>query len=329
MISHLRMNTAITAVLLAAACGLAVDVAPRTIEWSAKSIQGADIAVPRADHISVVIFAMADQQRSAQAIQQTQRVLAERKDVQSILVVSGEEAAFKAQRLQQTTGWTAPIVGDPTYAASGKMQVHVWPTVVVVDAAGLVAGQIAGLPASLAKDLDAYVRFAAKQIDREQLDAALRGHDVAADTPQQAAHRHLQVAQRLMELQQFDQAREQLQQGLTLVADDPLLLLEMARVDVLTGQAAAAIARLSALSPDAVPAWRMNALRGRALAMLGQWDQARAALVEGLKLNPEPAETYYFLGRACEQAGDWPAAAKAYRQSFEHSPLGRRTVAVQ
>ena len=57
--------------------------------------------------------------------------------------------------------------------------------------------------------------------------------------------------------------------------------------------------------------------------LLENWDEARVLLTENEKLNPDPAETDYLLGRVYQHDGDTKKAADYFRKAFEHSPLGK------
>ena len=58
-------------------------------------------------------------------------------------------------------------------------------------------------------------------------------------------------------------------------------------------------------------------------------DQAIAYLQEAQKLNPNPAEAQYDLGRAYQQKGDHQQAAAAFRAAFEATATGRGLVGVK
>jgi len=83
------------------------------------------------------------------------------------------------------------------------------------------------------------------------------------------------------------------------------------------------------IAPDTVATFQINAVRGRALLALGQWDQARDALNNAIQLNPKPAETYYLLGLIDEHDGNWSQAAKHYRAAFEATSDAQKIRTVQ
>ncbi len=91
---------------------------------------------------------------------------------------------------------------------------------------------------------------------------------------------------------------------------------------MLTGDPAAAIKRLDALEDRPIISRQIKTVRGWALLTMNEPAAAQEVLTEAVKLNPDPAEAFYLLGRCHEHDGDWPQAAEAYRRAFEHTPVG-------
>jgi tetratricopeptide (TPR) repeat protein len=338
MMRHLTSLTALTAMVFTCAFGTALHAQPAApgtggpatkpalINWSAKDTTGKTIVVPAADRLSVLVFAMAGQDRSASALKQARQVIGAA-DIQALAVVSGENAAVEAQKLAAADTWSAPVVADPAYDASGRMAVRVWPTTVLVDAKGRQVAHLAGLASSYAKDLEAYLDFARGKIDQAELDKRLSGHDLVASTAQTTAERHLQVATRLLDKGELREAGDEVARGLKILPNDTLLLLFKARVHLLLNEPAETLKTLDTVDAKAVAPWQIGGLRGRALAALGKWDEARQALTGALQLNPDPAEVYYGLGLVYQHDGKWKEAADAFRQAFESSASARKTVA--
>lgn len=318
------MNARITSMiipgLLVAACLTPLSAADEaTLEYAGEDIAGKAVAVPAESTVTVLVFAMADQSRSQQAMSRVQTELASVKDVQMVAVVSGADAEPGARALAKDAAWPGAMLADKAYKLSGAASVHVWPTVVVVDDGGTIVGHVAGLPSSLARDLRAYVDFAAGRLDADQLKAALEDEKYVASTQKQAAARHVEVAHRLIDRQQYGEARRELQRALELSPDDASAKLGLIRVAILQGHAADAVKMLNELGEVKIAAWRVQTLRGRALLDLGQHDEAQAALLEAVKLNPQPSEAYYLLGRSYEQSEQWQKAADAYRSAYEYA----------
>ncbi|MEI7835915.1 MAG: tetratricopeptide repeat protein, partial [Planctomycetota bacterium] len=218
---------------------------------------------------------------------------------------------------------TWPVVLDTEFAAVGSCRIHVWPTTLIVSPEGLELAHLAGLPQTYARDLGAWLAFATKKIDQAGLDKQLAATDVVADSHQQQAARHLQVAQQLLEKGLPEQAKAEIDQGLKLAPDDGRLLLLAAKAMLLQKDAPGALAAAEKLDGKAVPASQLGTIKGAALVAMKQPDKAIPILVEALKLNPTPMETYYFLGLAYQQKGKTAEAAAAFRTAFEHTSAGK------
>lgn len=321
------MKARCLAVFLAASCVLPVA------GWGADSAavepatttaaDGEQVSVPARDRVSVLAFVRGGQPQSQLALRQIQSAAEQKGEVEVVVLLSGPHAEGQVDAIRRAAGdWK--IVLDPQFALSGKLNVHAWPTTVVIGKDGRELAHLAGAPASLRSDLSAHLDFAGGRIDAATLQQRLENHQVVGDSSHEAAARHLEVARRLMESGKVEQAREQIEAGLKLHADDPALQLALVRVLLLQDQPQAANDVLDRLPAGAAPAWQTNTLRGRAALMAGQWDQARQRLEEALKLNPAPAEAHYLLGIICEQQGDAARAAAEYRAAFESSDTGRK-----
>jgi thioredoxin-like negative regulator of GroEL len=317
----------LTAVTIATVAPARSEDKPTTVKWTGTDASGAKVEVPVARRISVIAFVRAGQAQSDELLQLLPGVLKDAIDLQVLLIVDGENAAEQARSLKQgkvNARW--PIVVDAEFAASGQFNVHVWPTTVVVDPSGNQVAHIAGLSQSCASDLKAYLDFAAHKIDQAALTQALARHDVVADNPEQAAARHLQVAKRLIEGRQLDEARLQIEQGLKLKPDDAQLRLALAKVMLLQNQPKEALAVLDQLPASAAPPWQIGTLRGRALIGLERWDEAKKILPDCTNLNPEPAEAHYLLGLVYQHENDWARAAESFRKAFEATTSGQRAL---
>jgi tetratricopeptide (TPR) repeat protein len=194
----------------------------------------------------------------------------------------------------------------------------------VIDADGKMIAHIGGCPASYSKDLAAYLEFAAGKLDKAALDQRLMDHNVVASTQTDIAKRHLQLGQRLMARGDYEEARSELEKGLELQPSDVMLQLMMARVDLLTHHPQEALQAIEKIDPKQLPNWRINAVRGRAMVALGQWDKARDTLLAAVRLNPEPSEVHYALGLVYEHDKDFQKAAASYRLAFETGESGKQ-----
>lgn len=276
------------------------------------TVSGQNISIPAAQgHVSVLAFVRSDQPQSIEAVKQIQSATEKASDLDVVLIVSAEEANLGVE-----TAW--PIVLDPKYELSGKMNVHAWPTTLVLRPDGSEAGHLAGLKKSFASDLAAHIELAAGRVDEAALAQRLAdGPQVVTDSPQQMAARHLRVAEQHLAKGHLPAALSELDAGLKIKSDDVNLLLCKARVLIEQNDAAQAAATLDQVADGAAPAWQIKTLRTLILIAQENWDDARIVAVEAMKLNPKPAEAHYLQGRVFEHDHDWPRAAEQYRLAYE------------
>ena len=114
---------------------------PFQIKWSAKDIGGGDVKVP-ADSPTVIAFIRSDQDQSKQALQQIQSAA---KQARVIVILSGPTAQTAASDIAKDLPKTWSVVADPEFAASGQMDIHVWPTTLVAKADGTQVAHLAGM----------------------------------------------------------------------------------------------------------------------------------------------------------------------------------------
>lgn len=294
------------------------------VNWTAQAAGGAKVCVPLKGAVSVVLFAMADQSRSRDAADQLADAIKGRKGINICVVVSGKGSEKGAAAVASFDPLPWPVVADPDYAASALFGVHVWPTTIVVNGDGAISGHLAGLPKNYRTDLDAHLELAAGKIDRRQLDHLLSSNDTITDDPEQMAHRHLILADRLLNKGLVDQAKKELDAACALNPRSPQDLLAMARTMVAVGRSEQAFAVLKSIDPTAVSPSVLNLLMGESLASQGKWAQAAEKYAQALNLNPEPAEAYYRMGIAYDHLNQSAKAAEAYRKAFEYTDLGKR-----
>jgi tetratricopeptide (TPR) repeat protein len=326
--------------LLAAAAVCGAQSVPQTHPadaWTAKDAAGHAVTVPAEGRTTILVFLRPDQPQTRATIQDLAAATKDRKDLQLCAVVSGDEAAASAARLAADPfKWTAPIVLDTDYAISGRFAVSAWPTTLIVSKAqtpaaqglpalgtGVLIAHVAGQSASYAADMAAYLDFAAGKIDRAALDKQLASQTIVADSVEQKAARHVEVAQRLLEKGLKDLARAEIAKALAYQPTDPALQAALVRCQLGVGDAQAAAALLAQIKPAALPPSELNLLRGWAAVESERWDDARKSLTAAVELNPQPAEACYFLGLVYQHSGDTAHAAENFRKAFEHTPLGK------
>jgi len=304
------------------------DEKPPMVNWTATDLRGNEIKVPLADRPTVLVFARIDQPQSREAIESV-RSAVEKSQVQVIVVVSGETAAAQGKALLADGKITWPIVADPEFAGSGKMSVHVWPTTLVIRANGQQVAHLAGMPPTFAADLSNYLEFAADKLDEPTLQRRLTTRETVTDGDDQKAARHLQVSHRLFDTGDVAAARTEVEAGLKLQPGNADLQVMMARVLVAQNQPKDALDVLTRIPADAVPAWQTALVKTRALIALEKWEDAKTAVADSIRLNPQPADAYYFAGLIYAHGKDWPAAAESFRKAYESGADGKKLLAVQ
>lgn len=288
----------------------------KPVNWEVKDTQGRAVKVP-AEKPSVLVFVRPGQPQSDKAIQEVGATAA---SAQLVAIVSGDDAAQGAAKLAGK--FSGALVADPQYAGSGKFTVRVWPTTVVVSKAGVEVAHIAGLPASFAKDLDAYVDFAQGKIDKATLEKRLAGNDLVGDSTDQKAARHLEVAQRLAAHGSKELAKVELAKAIELKATEGHLQGTVARVQLLLGETKEAQATIATPRAGMGPG-ELHLLQGWVAVQQQRWEEAEKLLADAVKLNPQPSEGYYLLGLVQTQKKDTAKAAESFRKAFEHTPVGR------
>ena len=283
------------------------------LEWTAQSMAGAQVRVPGSG-VTVLAFVRVDQANSKSAVEHIKGSPG-LGAAQVIVIVSGEQARSVKAVNGADPAW--PVVIDPEFKASGYFKVHVWPTTIVIRQDGQQAAHLAGLSGSFAADLEDYMEFALGKIDAATLKSRLADHTIVGDGNRQKADRRLIIATQLMERGELDQARTQIDEGLTLRPGDPKLSAMLVRLLLLQKQPQEALGVLQKLQPGSMPEWQCNLLRARALIDLERWDEARAAARLATKLNPEPAEALYVRGLIRQHDGKWQEAAEEFRKAYE------------
>jgi len=115
-----------------------------------------------------------------------------------------------------------------------------------------------------------------------------------------------------------DDARNELNQALGYDPDDANIRLDLADIELASGNDQQALEHARAVLAKLPEHRRAKELIGIAMFRLGSVDQAKVMLDEALGLNPEPARVLYYLGRIDEMQGRTMEAIKRYRESAEH-----------
>lgn len=312
------MSLALVAGLCSASLSMAGLVTTRAADvgWTGSAISGSQVKIPAGDRPTVVLFYRSQQRQSQDAM--TQLTQYKPQGVQTVIVISGPQANEQAKALAKEQQ-DLPIVADPEYTISGRLDVHAWPTTVVINDKGDELGHIGGISKSYGVELAAYVDYAAGKIAKEELTKRIADRSIVADSAVQAASRHLQVAQMMLSRGRYEDAGKEINKGLELNPNSAPLRLAQVRVLAHEGNAEKARAALDAVQPGTVPQHQMHLAQGRVMLVSGDAAGAIKEYLESIKLNPAPSEAYYELGLAYEKSGQWQEAAESFRKAFESS----------
>ncbi len=286
-----------------------------------RDAKGAEVKVPHVNQTALLLFVRIDQDQSRQTIKSVKKALEGLPAAHVLAVLSGKQPAEKVKKFAAELSW--PVVLDPQYKMVGQFRVRVWPTSIVVLPDGRELTRLTGMPGSYVSDLNTWLAFAAKKIDRKTLRKRLSASGVVADSPHEMARRHLQVAQRLLEKGLVKQACVELDRGLNIQPKDPRLQLTKARALLLLRRPQQVMDMINRMDESSSLAGKIAVVKGGALVAMRKWDEAIQVLQVAVKLNPDPSEAYYFLGAAYQHKSMWPEATKAFRAAFEATPTGR------
>jgi len=286
---------------------------PIVVNWSARTVGGTEVQVPTAERPSVLLFLRADQAQSRQVVKMVSAAMPQIDQAQVVVVFSGPQAEEHANAFAGTKAVSWPILADPEYVLSKPLGVAVWPAMLVVQDDGVLVTHVGGAPLSLTVELKAYLDLATGKIDRETLNRRLAQRDLVGDGPVERATWHLQMGRILLAEGKTEEARAILADGLRFQPASVELRVELIRTLADLKQAEQGMSLLEQLPAGAMPTWERDLLRGRMLAALGQWDEARRLAVAVLKEKPDLGEAHYLMGMVYEHDRNWEKAAQEYR----------------
>jgi hypothetical protein len=186
--------------------------------------------------VSIVAFVRAEQAQSKEALDALAKTVAEVKEAQAVVVLSGQQADQQAKDLVSAKcpfRWWRIRTSRPagrwacTCADNGDREER-WRT-------GGASGGTAFVLCLGSEEF--YVEFAQGKMDGQALDGKLNNHNVVGDDASAASKRRLQVANRLLENGEVDKAAEEIEAGLKLAPGDGALLVARAKVLLARGNA--------------------------------------------------------------------------------------------
>jgi hypothetical protein len=278
---------------------------PPLVYWSAKDINGREVRISGGERATIIAFIRPAHEQSTRAIEAIkQKSSSPAAPTQVLIILSGPTASDDSKQIAPGLPGDWFVIPDADFVSSGAMDIHAWPTTVVVKSDGTQVAHLAGMPPSFAADLASYLEFAAGKLDQAALQKRLNSQDVVAESAEGIAQRHLQMAERLLD-QRADPARvrselAQIPDGLPFNPE-----IEIAR------------ARILAMLEQPEDALEM-------LDELKRWADAEKSLRSALESNPQAAEGRYLLGLCLQQKNNWQQAAGEFRQAFEQNSSARK-----
>lgn len=296
----------------ALAHGQLAQTRPADLQISAQSTAGQAINIPAGDKPTVILFYRPEQRQSQDALVALPKALEDRSSTQTLVVVSGP---YSADAIRSPY----PIVLDRDYTLSGRLNVHAWPTTLLISPKGDALAHVGGIGPGYVLEVGAYAAFVSGDIDQVALNRRLNNTDQVRDSATQAAGRHLQVAQKFMGEADYDAALAEIDRGLKL--DPASARLKVAKIRVLLdkGNSAQAKAILGELPANSLPPSQMSFIQGIIAAACGDAASAKKLLQDATRLNPNPAEAWFELGKVYEGEKDYARAAEAFRKAYEAS----------
>jgi predicted CXXCH cytochrome family protein len=291
---------------------------PRQIRWTGTSVSNAPVVIPDANQPTLLLFLGNETDLAKQIIASLQQNSDEPLPTKAIVFFCGPSAQSSDRDAVVPKNW--PIVADPEYAISRKLNVVGWPTTILVGTDSTEIARIAGGADSLSVRLRPYLEFAHKRIDSAALDRRLASHPQGSIEVTTKQLRDLQNANHLLASGKSDAAYAILKDQLDSGVDSMDVKLAMIDAMTQTGRGLDALDLLKSLPPDAISADQRDIMAAKSQIALLRWDEAQQILSETVRRNPACIDAHFLLGQIYEHANDWQNAAREYRAMRDTHP---------
>lgn len=291
---------------------------PAPVDWTLRSIHNTAVKIPAGNRPSIILFLRAGQVLNDTLVNLVRSAVPSGTMAQVVVILSGPTAAEQAMEMAPRLPW--PVIVDGDFERSGELNVHTWPTTMVLREDGTQVVRIGGVPHALGVELEAYIALAAGRIDRAQLAQRLRKHEIVGDTPQRRAARQADAARRLLADGRAGEAKQLLNEMMRAQPDSLALQVLMIEAMAKLKEGKAGLELLKTIPPNAIPAWQRDYLRGLLLLADGKFADARIALAAALRANPDLPDAHYHLGTIYEREKNFEKAAQEFRLASQ----GRR-----
>lgn len=302
----------------------AQPAAPAAFAAELTSVAGKRLRIPRQDRPTVLVFTHAGHAQQEDLLKQLAAAVPNPLRAQVIVILGGDNLGDEAKRMSRATLPTFAIVADPSHELFDRLEVNVWPTIVVLRPNGTQAWRSAGVSQTLWMTLSAHVDFAAGKIDHAALLKQLAIATAIGDASGPHAARELAAARHLLAAGEAEKARKLLEQTLAAHPTSAELRVELVRAYLELNQSADALAQLDRLPPRSMPPGQAEVLRAAALLKEFDWSQAAAVLAPLTAKYPDLADAHYLLGQIYEHDLRWQDAAREYKLARDCAAAARQ-----
>ncbi|MHC4419174.1 MAG: TlpA disulfide reductase family protein [Planctomycetota bacterium] len=277
--------------------------------------------ISRADlegKVVILVFLSAKQRSSESAAASASAVYRDlQRDDLALLFVTADTAHtayFREHRDQ--TNQHEPLGLDFERALYGHLGLIVLPTTIVIDKEWKLARVISSYKSDYEHVLTTYAQHTLGLLDDDQLNRQLEAEAFRRDRPSDKIARHRAAARILWRSGMLADVENELRAALDIDPRHADTRLDLAALCLARGQ----VAEAGEIVDDVLTAnprhRRGKLMNGVVLYRADKLDEAEAALREALVLNPDPAQTHYYLGLVYEKKGDTARALEHYRQSL-------------
>jgi hypothetical protein len=282
---------------------------PVAITVRAQDVRGNHVHAPDPDRPSVLLFLGREQSQDERLLKTIKESIVAPERATVIAIICGADA-----KIAPAPDLPWPTVLDPEGKLAGELQIHGWPTGIVLQSDGVQVVRIGGAPESFALKLSPYIDLAAKKLDQAALEQQLNRRTLVGDGPDRTPMRNLRRAEQMLADGRPQEAETLLVEALKVQPDSVALRVALVRALVALKRGHEATDVLSRLSPDELPPGHHDLLRAAALTAMSRWAEAYVVVTEAMTKSPtDLPEAHFILGTIHEHNGEWQKAAKEYR----------------
>lgn len=266
----------------------------------------------------ILVFLSAQQRSSENAAASAHAVFGDlhHDDLALVFVTAdtAHTAYFRAERDRANVH--EPLGLDFERKLYGSLGLIVLPTTIIIDRDGKLAHVISAYKSDYEHVLAVHARHTLGLIDDAQAERQLERDRFQRDRPDDRIARHRAAARLLRGNSLMLDAENELKAALEIDGAHADAQLDLASLYLDTDRIADAERIVTGVLAEQPSNRRAKLMRGVVLYHAGRLDEAEEVLKNALMLNPDPAQTHYYLGLICEKRGDASKAAQHYRQAL-------------